>query len=193
MEDNVSVGLSYQARVPMCHRKSGTEALSDPDRYQNTAFIRAFTVLEDHSVTAPSDPHDESLVRLAGLEARVDLLMQMTGMLLMQHLNLPAERAVTLSPDYITWEQTGMDEMPVTGDALELEVYLLTGLPFMLILPVKVTGVVPSADGYQVTAGYNAIPENLYELLLRIIFRQHRRNIAITRRAGGRNSAAGPS
>lgn len=159
---------------------AGTGAMLAPS--QNLEFLRASLLMEDHAPASTGDAHDETLLRIARLENRMDLLLQMTAQILIRQQPLPPAVAVEFGTESLQWTVDGTVQPPGTGDLLMLDLYLLAGFPFRLSLTAIVREVIHTeSNGISVHADFEQMDETIRDILLRYIFRQHRRQIASTR------------
>lgn len=149
---------------------------------QNHEFLRASLLMEEHAPASTGDAHDETLLRLARLENRMDLLLQMTAQILIRQQPLPPAVEVEFGTESLQWTVDNQGQPPAAGDHLMLDLYLLPGFPFRLSLTAIVREVMANGPaGVSVYADFEQTDEIIRDILLRYIFRQHRRQIASAR------------
>ncbi|WP_395793507.1 PilZ domain-containing protein [Aquimonas sp.] len=117
---------------------------------------------------------------LQRLDAKLDLVLDLLSRLL-------ASEQPTLLARPLRWSRLGarieVSEAPQVGSPQLLILHLQTGLPVPLKLPVDVLAVAPGAGGLHIA--WLAFPTDAAGLeaeLQRLLFRQHRRQIAASRR-----------
>ena len=129
-----------------------------------------------HAITAFEGPsHERDLDRTANvdltaarLEAKVDLMLQWVGKLLLAQHPLPPATEVVLGAQSIAWK------CPIalqSGQFGVLSLYLAPRLPMPLMLPVQIQ----SYDAGQARAKLLHLNEEAQDGLDRTLFRYHRR------------------
>lgn len=118
---------------------------------------------------------------LQRLDAKLDLVLDLLGRLL-------ASEQPTLLARPLRWSRLGarieVSEAPQIGSRQLLSLHLQAGLPVPLKLPVEVLAVAPGLDGLH--TAWLAFPSDAAAFeaeLQRLLFRQHRRQIAASRRS----------
>lgn len=144
----------------------------------NETTLRNYYLLDERT-QEPNDDRDESAPELVRIEQRLNLVIELLGQVLAYSLDLPASKSCILSRESIEW--SGHD-IPATGDCVRLTLYLQAHYPKPLVLLGQVTQVVPSGDTSRVTVQLAQLGESIGDWLDRLIFRAHRRRIALTRR-----------
>jgi Atypical PilZ domain, cyclic di-GMP receptor len=158
----------------------------------NTEFIHTYNILEDRgsSLSFSGSDSDDVHKKISHLEAKLDLLIQMIGKNLFNHMGLPGRLPVKLGVHTIEWEvdissasQYDGIPLPAIDEIHLLTVYLLENNPFHLLLPVHIQWIKKAGNRNIINAEYSNITRNVQELLETFIFRVHRRDIALTRQA----------
>ncbi len=116
---------------------------------------------------------------LARLETKLNLLLDMTGALLSRDGLLPEPVAVELTSRAIHWQT---DRSPEPSEFLEIALYPCSGLPKPVILVAVAHEVQPMETGFRVGAEWFDLAPVLSDALEKMIFRNHRRRIALARR-----------
>lgn len=141
------------------------------------ALLNSLLVIEEHPApNRASDEDKESAAEFARLERKLDLVLELLSMRLLDG-HAPAERSVQLSAAGVRWAVPGEAPAPGTQGIATLYVHRL--LPRALRLPAEV---VADAPGWLRLRFVN-LGEACEDLLVRHVFQQHRRSLAGSRRA----------
>jgi len=162
-------GLEYRALLPLAWQdgQASPQQISDWMR-ENVTALHAIAALEGPSHERELDRTANVDYTAARLEAKVDLLMQWMGKLLIAQHPLPPATEVVLGAKSIVWK------CPIalkSGQFGVLSIYLAPRLPMPLVFPVQIKG---TADG-QVQAQLLHLSEEAQDALDRTLFRYHRR------------------
>lgn len=166
-----------------CTLTPGPETLAEIQRHQAMAerLLRSSTVAEGASPEDPEhSPQDAALLRI---EAKVDLTLELLGRM------LAAEQPQS-PPRPVRWSRLGAQisaaHARAPGSHHLLSLQLPTGLSLPLRLPVKVLACTERSDGqHDLWLVFPTDTCGLEAALERFLFRQHRRQIAASRRGGG--------
>jgi len=120
-----------------------------------------------------NSPYAADLMRL---ERKMNLLLDLVGQILTANRPRPAAAAVRFNALGAVWR--GTPPLPETGAQGTLEVYLHDCLAQPLRLPGRVTSVAPDGN---VKARFIPLGEPVADLIEKMAFRRHRRQIAGTR------------
>lgn len=176
--------LRYEDQVPLRWRE--LEALPtglERERIarENSRLLQLLPSLEEG---AQEHVHDEEppprYIQL--LELRLQLLTELLADLLAQSRPLPAVHALGITAEFIDWLDA---QPPAPGALLLVEVFLHPLLPRPLCLLAEVMTVEPCAKGGQVMARLQVNAELVQAELEKLIFRQHRRTVALQRQRSG--------
>ena len=140
---------------------------------RNVRLLQALAAIEDHGVT---DKPDESAPDLARLDFKINLLLDLVGQLLVANRPQPAPVAIRFNAQGAVWHPIA--PLPQAGGQGILEIHLRDFLAEPLRLVGTLTNV--SQEG-EVTMRFSPVGEPLADLLERLIFRHHRRQVAGTR------------
>ena len=124
----------------------------------------------------PQSVHAQQLMRL---DAKVNFLMDMVGQLLQSSLTLPSPSKMSLSADGIQWIDK---RAPDVSDYIHVQLYLKVKYPKPVILPALVRSVNKVEEGYRITSEFDSLSAGVEEWIEKLIFRHHRRAIALSRR-----------
>ena len=180
--------LAYQDLLPVAFKPlaqplelPAITALTD----RNVRLLQVCAVLEEHGATEKKDestPHAADMMRL---EVKVNLLLDLVGQLLAAQLPRPAQTLVRFNAMGAVWKTL---DPPRVGQQGLLEIWLRDSLPQPLALVANVTQV--AADGH-VKASFVPPGEATADLLEKLAFRRHRRQVAGVRqprRAGSEST-----
>ena len=154
--------------VPMTGRMEPAVAASFTER--NVRLLQALAAIEDHGV---SEKPDESAPDLTRLDFKINLLLDLVGQLLVANRPRPLAVAIRFNAQGAVWQAPG--PMPPAGAQGMVEIHLRDFLAEPLRLVGTLTGV--SAEG-EVKARFAPVGEAVADLLERLIFRHHRRQVA---------------
>jgi hypothetical protein len=168
--------LVLEESLPLRWRVVETPATAARTLLANEETLRVILSFDEHHVEA-SDENPEFVQDLQRLETKINLILELVSQVLARQLQLPEALPVRLSAHEIEWETSSA---PAVGSSVLLELYVCTRYPRPLFLTATVQGF---ANG-RVRAVFDDLGESVQDLLERLIFRHHRRQIAATRRGG---------
>jgi hypothetical protein len=171
--------LAFQGVLPVLWRPShGTldadTAASLADR--NQQVLQAWDALEEHGPVEKPDENSPYAADLMRLERKMNLLLDLVGQILATNRPRPTPASVRFNALGAVWR--GTPPLPETGAQGTLEVYLHECLAQPLRLPGRVTNVTPDGN---VKARFLPLGESVADLIEKMAFRRHRRQIAGTR------------
>lgn len=137
-------------------------------------------LLLDNRVHDTGDERDEATPEIQRLEQRLNLVIDLLAQVLSRDLHLPVPVPCEISRDVLLWSG---DALPAPGAGVRASVYLNPNYPRPLCLYGVVETLEPREQGLYVRVRVSALPEPVGEYLDRLIFRDHRRRIAQTRRS----------
>lgn len=173
--DSFGTGLLLEDRLPLHWRVAVTPDAAPQLQLSNEETLRVILSLDEHHVEA-GDENPEFAHEVQRLESKINLILELVSQLLARQLQLPEELPVRLSAHEIEWETA---TAPAAGSPVVIEAYVCPRYPRPLFLPATVQGV---AAG-RARAVLDDLGEPVQELLEKLIFRHHRRQIAATRRS----------
>lgn len=145
----------------------------------NEEILKAIYVLDD-TYTDSEDPHDTLAQQLMRMDTKINFLMDMVGQLLSKSLIIPDRHNVSLSPTGMQWEDK---HAPEVNAYLHVQLYLKINYPQPVILPAVVNSVEKkSAEEFNIAVSFEKLTTSMEECMEKLIFRHHRRLIALTRR-----------
>jgi hypothetical protein len=182
--DTLGSGLSYEDSLPLTWRRllpAETAGNLAHVAQVNGEFLRMVTALEEHA-PPKTDNHPELAQEILRLESKVNLVLDLLGRLMAHSLKLPPPVRLSLGARSLRWLTIGAD-VPATGDAVLVEVYLRPEYPRPLTLTGRVRSVdATPAGAKRVNVELEGLTEEVRDWLERMIFRHHRRSVADARR-----------
>jgi hypothetical protein len=171
--------LAFQAVLPVLWRTSLTSP--DPDTAaslaeRNLQVLQAWDAMEEHGPVEKTDENNPYAADLMRLERKINLLLDLVGQVLATNRPRPTPAAVRFNALGAVWR--GTPPLPEAGAQGVLEVYLHDCLAQPLRLPARVTSVTPDGN---VKARFIPLGEPIADLIEKMAFRRHRRQIAGTR------------
>jgi hypothetical protein len=180
--------LAYQDLLPVAFKPlarplESAEVAALTDR--NLRMLQVCAVLEEQGAVEKKDessPHAADMMRL---EVKVNLLLDLVGQLLAAQLPRPAAVVVRFNAVGALWKPA---VAPRQGQQGLLEIWLRDSLPQPLALIANITQV--AADGH-VKASFVPPGEATADLLEKLAFRRHRRQVAGVRQPRRTGSESG--
>lgn len=170
--------LAYQDLLPVAFKSlakplelPAIAALTD----RNVRLLQVCAVLEEHGAVEKKDESSPQGADLARMEVKVNLLLDLVGQLLAAQMPRPAPALVRFNALGVLWKSA---DPPRVGQQGLLEIWLRESLPQPLSLIANVTQV--AADGH-VKATFVPPGEATADLLEKLAFRRHRRQVAGSR------------
>lgn len=178
------VGLACANELPLVWEV--VAALPDEERVAalnagNEALIRSCDSFDELPRTLDDAP--EWLPLLQRLDFKLDLLLELLAQRMQLEEALPPKFALRINAQGILWTTP---EPPAIGNLLRIICYICPTVPRPLIMHGKVVSLepVPEIDAMskagvtRVTAEFLSVSPGLIDAMERMIFRQHRREIA---------------
>jgi hypothetical protein len=168
--------LAYQDVLPVSWRAlAGTidPAVAASFTERNVRVLQACAAIEEH---ASSEKPDEASPDLLRLDFKVNLLLDLVGQLLVANRPRPAAVAVRFNALGAVWR--GSAPLPEAGAQGLVEIYLRDFLAEPLRILGRITNVTP--DG-QIKARFAPPTETISDLIEKLTFRRHRRQVAESR------------
>jgi hypothetical protein len=165
--------LAYEEVLPVAWNPlpgAPSGALASGFAERNVRLLQALAAIEDHGM--PDKP-DESATDLARLDFKINLLLDLVGQLVVANRPRPAPTSIRFNAQGALWHCAA--PLPAVGAAGVAEIHLRDFLAEPLRLVGTLTHVSPEG---QVTARFAPVGEPLSDLLERLIFRHHRRQVA---------------
>ena len=167
--------LAYEDVVPVAWRslpEPFDPAIVGSYADRNLRVLQSLAALEEHGLAEKPDdsPHAADIARL---DLKVNLLLDMVGQLLVQSHPRPRATSIRFNALGAVWQ--GTSPAPVLGNQGVLEVYLRDCIAEPLRLVGRIASISP--DG-RVKARFIPPGEHIADLLEKLAFRKHRRQVA---------------
>ncbi len=144
---------------------------------RNLQVLQAWEAMDEHGpLVEKADENTPYAADLMRLERKINLLLDLVGQILANNRPRPAPSAVRFNALGAAWR--GAAPLPEAGAQGVLEVYLHECLAQPVRLPGRITSVTP--DGV-VKARFVPLGEPVADLIEKLAFRRHRRQIAGSR------------
>lgn len=177
--DPLSEGLMYEDQLPL-----GWMPLQEPvsdsqlirTAEQNEHLLQGMiTLQEHHSDTTEED--SENTNEIKRIELKLDLLLEIVSQLKKPCEEDPDTKPLRLGAKGIAWKSTG-SPLPEAGQHLWVTLRLDPRLPRPLKLQGEVVAVDKGGEADRVLVKFQDLGQKVTELLEKIIFRHHRRQVA---------------
>lgn len=179
--DSFGQGLIYEDMVPLRWR-----ALNEPHtavelahlQDGNEEVLRVIGVLDEH-LSEGVEEHAPLSQEMTRIETKLNLLLALLGQLFTLHYPQPPARSVKLTPNGVEWvaaEPAQVDDYGV------VELYLSARCPRPLVFPGTMVKADATLAGHALAVKFRDLNDVVKERLEKIIFRHHRRRVALTRR-----------
>jgi len=171
--------LAFQDVLPVLWRASPSTFDSDIAAglaERNLQVLQAWDAMEEHGPVEKPDENSPYAADLMRLERKMNLLLDLVGQILATNRPRPAPASVRFNALGAVWRGTA--PLPEAGAQGILEVHLHDCLAQPLRLPGRVTNVTPDGN---VKARFLPLGEAVADLIEKMAFRRHRRQIAGTR------------
>jgi len=180
-KDALGQGLVYEDMLPLRWRMLDSRHTTlELGRLQdnNDDVLRIIGVL-DERLSESGEEHAPLSQEMVRVETKLNLLLALLGQLFTLHYPQPPIKPVKLSAGNVEWVA---EEGARIGDYGVVELYLSPRCPRPLIFPGSVVKAEPVAQGYSIGVDFGDLSDVVRERLEKIIFRHHRRGIALARR-----------
>ena len=175
-------GLIYEDMLPMKWQVCDSPfSASDSAKIHanNEEVLRYIDILDDHHGESANVDHSSLNSELVKLDIKFDLLLSLVTKLLTVYFPFPDPIHLKLTPHHIEWLS---NEAIKPGSHGQIELYLSNRCPQFLMLPFIVDHIDLEGNAYRVSACFDGLNSSLKERLEKLIFRRHRRGVALARR-----------
>lgn len=168
--------LAYEDVLPVSWKKLPEPfdpALMGSYADRNLRVLQALSALDEHGQPEKADensPHAGDIMRL---DLKVNLLLDMVGALLVASRPRPRPTSIRFNAKGGVWQS--IPPFPELGAQGFLEIYVRDSIAEPLRLAGRIASVGP--DG-RVKVRFAALSENVADLLEKLAFRKHRRQVA---------------
>lgn len=174
-------GLIYEGLLPFrWHPVDGETSSLDLAKIDadNEEVLRFIDVLDEHP-SESSVEHTNINQELAKIEVKFDLILNLVTQLMSVYFPLPSPVHVKVTPSGIQWISS---EAINPGEYGQVEIYMSTRCPRALVFPARIELNENEGEGYRVSAKFSEMSDSIREHLEKLIFRHHRRGVALARR-----------
>ncbi len=177
-------GLIFEESLPVtwtpgAHADGAQLARLNADNHQLLGAESSLDEVRVHEALKDESP--ALLHELQRLEYKVNILLRLTAELALRSSGLPTPSRVRLSSRALEWFGEHAARAETTG---MLSVYINPALPQPLKIPSIVAGEA-SIDGVRATRfRFVGLSDAVVDMLEKLIFRHHRRLVAVTKHAG---------
>ena len=178
LSDNVYLQHAMPLNVqPLTAAPTDSELVSMNEH--NEKVLTQLLAMDSMSTDSAEDDAEKN-ADLIRVEQKLDLLLDLAGIMVEREFARPDDKNVTLYAGHLEWLEPGKTEYR-PGQWLELHLWLRPDYPRFLRLYVQLEQQSPGAPAGQLVAGYYGLNSQVIALLEKIIFRHHRRVIALSR------------
>lgn len=181
--DPFDEGLSFHHRLavswqPLTELPDSTTLLKL--NHRNYSLLQSL-LLNDERILDVEAELEPLAIEIGRLDQKMTLLTELLSDLLRSQALLPAERLLRIGAKGVSWE-ISEDELQ-QGQLVKLDLYLLDDVPRPLQFTGLVVGREPSrtSSDCRITVSFVELSESVDSLMGRLIFRHHRREIAMAR------------
>jgi Atypical PilZ domain, cyclic di-GMP receptor len=168
--------LAYQDLLPVQWRVlpgAVDQAMAASFIERNVRILQAYAAIEGHGATEQPDEGSPDVQRL---DFKINLLLDLVGQLLVANRPRPTPVAIRFNALGAVWRGTA--PLPEIGAQGVAEIHLRDFLAEPLRLIGRITNVTPEG---QVKARFAPVGETTADLIEKLIFRHHRRQVAESR------------
>ena len=145
---------------------------------KNFRLLQACAALDESSHGDGQDESTPHALDLQRIDLKLNMLLDLLGLLVASNQARPAPCALRFNAQGLVWQTS--DAVPGGGTAVTAELYLRDSL----VHPLTLTGVMQATDVPGLAnMRFDELPENIADHIKRMVFRRHRRQVAVTRSA----------
>ena len=185
MGEDFSASLNFSAQLPFEFHEEDAELLPATLARLNAENLQVLhadaSIAESHRLVDAKDEERPWLADIARLEYKLDVLMALVGRLLARDAGLPPSTSLRMFAHGIEW--VTRDSRPVAGTRGVVTLYVNPAFPQPLRLPGAITGHRADEGGLWAQFEFQGLGAQLVEMLEKLVFRHHRRQIAEARSA----------
>jgi hypothetical protein len=168
--------LAYEDVLPLAWRRLPEPydpAVIGSFAERNLRVLQSFAALEDHGQIEKSEDNSLHAADIMRLDMKMNLLLDMMGQLLIASRPRPRAAAIRFNALGAVWQ--GLAPHPELGNQGVLEIFLRDCIAEPLRLVGRIAGVSPEG---RIKAKLIHPGENVADLMEKLAFRRHRRQIA---------------
>lgn len=175
--------LAYEDILPLTWRAAPapiSELVKRGFADRNLKLLQACAALEEHGQTEKIDERAPAHADIVRLDMKINMLLDLVGQILIASRPRPELMSVRFNALGAVWQLKGQlkDELPSLNTPGVLELYLRD----CLVEPLRLTGHVATVSAERVKVKFDNPGEAVADLIEKLAFRRHRRQIAGARR-----------
>ena len=180
-DDQLGAGLVYEDLVPMRWRKVDNIQAAQLVRMNeaNEEILRFISVLDDYHAESAGEARGSSTGDINRIEYKLNLLLDLVSQILVHHVELPPVIPIKMSANGVQWLSK---ERLQPGQIIFLDIYFYHNYPRPIVLAGKVQNVNEAGGAYDTEVSFEHMSDVVRRWLDKLIFRQHRRGVALSRR-----------
>ncbi|MDH5361087.1 MAG: hypothetical protein OEX03_11015 [Gammaproteobacteria bacterium] len=172
--------IVYQDSLPLSVKLAkASDSLSLGEQRKNLELLKSYWIFHE-TRTDDLKEHPELQIHLERIELKLDMQSEMLAMLLHQSIKLPVAQTFSLGAE--TFISTLNEQYPV-GSTMRIELFLMPEYPKPLIFFAKLLAQESLGNGYKSTFELQDMDIVCRDMLEKILFRHHRRQIAQLRQS----------
>jgi len=179
-QSEAGIGLSFARRMPLSWQRFKTDADGQEaggESMRNERLLQLFLLYDDYHPDRREEEREYNN-DLERVEAKLDAVIQLLGFLIRQRESNSGEHLVSVAAHFLEWDDEKQNT-PATGDRLWVFLDIDPRLPQSLKMAGSVVQLTPvEADRIKVRVKLEDQGERIQEVLEKLIFRIHRREIA---------------
>jgi hypothetical protein len=167
--------LAYQDVLPvqwkpLLEAPDAILAASLADR--NTKTLQVCAAIEEHGAVDKQDEKSPHAADLQRMEVKMNLVIDLLGQILAANAPRPRPTSIRFNAQGAVWR--GVQPLPPVGQQGLLDIYLRD----CLAQPLTLIGRISAVDGTQVKARFSPPGDGPADLIEKLAFRRHRRQVA---------------
>ena len=185
--------LCYQGVVPV-----EWESLKGPPeqellhRYEhdNAVLLQGMTVMDEQPVVEREEELSSLGQELQRIDYKLNLVLELLAQALRSWRKLPIPVPVRLNVEGVSW--CSRERLPV-NEPVMVRLYLSPVFPNPFVASGRVESLQEEAEGYRVSVRFDGLGSQVRDALEKMVFRQHRRDVArarMRRRADGEGGSS---
>ncbi|WP_216641086.1 PilZ domain-containing protein [Solemya velesiana gill symbiont] len=178
MEEYLGDGLVFETKLPLkCEVASEQSVVEGMPRAaaRNERLLQCLIALDEHRKEV-SEEDDDRVAELLRLEAKLDMLLELVSGLVQQKEDVEVPSGLRLGAMGMSW--SGGEADLQVGQHAWISLAIDPRLPQSLKLPVLIKEIADHEEGRWITASFLEQGERFTDLLQKVIFRHHRRQVA---------------
>jgi Atypical PilZ domain, cyclic di-GMP receptor len=142
----------------------------------NLLLLQACVAIEEHPIRDQGEDAGPLAGDIARLDFKLNLVLQLLAKLVLKD-RIPPTTTIQFNAHGASW--TALGPVPEAGSRGLLRIHLRGALP----QPLELAAVVRGIEGAQVRVRFDELPDAVGELIQRLAFLRHRRDVADARKA----------